>query len=197
MVSLPYSRNSSLISLFSFLPYLLHQLPLKMLFKYIWSPLTSVKQGFQGHCHLWVATCNLTTPTLAPAVFCNVSVIFPSVSHTALLFSFKAFTCFSWYLDHYSEPVLWPVGSYTCWPCLPSPLFLHSFCIHHSRHASSQGSSLPPHSAEGWASGILLCVNVTSSEVRETFPHHTSIVSLAFIENVSNFIMYHVFLIVC
>ena len=91
MASLPYSRNSSLISLFSFLPYLLHQLPLKMLFKYIWSPLTSVKQGFQGHCHLRVATCNLTSSTLAPTVFCNVSVIFPSVSHTALLFSFKPF----------------------------------------------------------------------------------------------------------
>lgn len=76
--------------------------------------------------------------------------------------------------------------TFPTYSCAPSP-------IHHSTAlALSQCSSLPPHSSMGWGPGILLSLNVTSPEVRETFPNHMSIMLsfLTFVENVSYFIMY-------
>ena len=146
------------------------------------SPLSSHPQSHNSH--------SCTTPT--PTVFCNVRAIFPSMRHTVLLFSFKPFTCFSWNLDHYSDPLLWPVGSYTCWPCLPFPPSPHFFSLHHSRHGliSVQLSPTSLFRRLGLWHPPLCKYHLLRGQrgILQSLVYHFCF--LTFIENVSNFIMY-------
>lgn len=59
-----------------------------------------------------------------------------------LLFSFKPFTRFSQYLDHYSDPLLWPVGSYAGPACFPPH---SSFLLHPSQQACPHLSAALSH----------------------------------------------------